>query len=72
MNATIHNADRATHMRIVALALVAAIAVSGFAISARLSGSGGMRANASASHVLKAQAPANQPTAASLDAIRRI
>ena len=71
MNATMHNADRATHMRIVALALIATIAVSGFAISARLDG-GGMWANASASHVLKAQAPANQPTAASLDAIRRI
>jgi hypothetical protein len=71
MNSTMHNADRATHMRIVTLALIAAIAVTGLAISVRLS-VGGMQANLNASHALKAQGPGTQSTAASLDAIRRI
>jgi hypothetical protein len=35
MNHSIHSADRATHLKIVAMALVAGIAVAGFAISAR-------------------------------------
>jgi hypothetical protein len=35
MNHSIHSADRATHVKIVVMALVAAIAVAGFAISAR-------------------------------------
>ena len=38
MNHSIHSADRATHLKIVVMALVAAIAVSGFAISARSGG----------------------------------
>jgi hypothetical protein len=33
MNHSIHSADRATHLKIVAMALVAGIAVTGFAIS---------------------------------------
>jgi hypothetical protein len=35
MNHSIHSADRSTHLKIVVLALVAGIAVAGFAISAR-------------------------------------
>ena len=35
MNHSIHSADRATHVKIVVMAFVAAIAVAGFAISAR-------------------------------------
>lgn len=35
MNHSIHSADRATHLKIVAVALVAGIAVAGFGISAR-------------------------------------
>jgi hypothetical protein len=35
MNHSIHSADRATHFKIVAMALVAGIAVAGFGISAR-------------------------------------
>jgi hypothetical protein len=35
MNHSIHSADRATHLKIVAVALVAGIAVAGFAICAR-------------------------------------
>ena len=34
MNHSIHSADRATHVKIVVVALVAAVAVAGFAISA--------------------------------------
>ncbi|MDB5627283.1 MAG: hypothetical protein JWR73_3085 [Tardiphaga sp.] len=36
MNHSIHSADRATHLKIVVLALVAGICVAGFAISARV------------------------------------
>jgi hypothetical protein len=35
MNHSIHSADRATHLKIVVVALVAGIAVAGFGISAR-------------------------------------
>ena len=35
MNHSIHSADRATHLKIVVVALVAGIAVAGFAISTR-------------------------------------
>jgi hypothetical protein len=35
MNHSIHSADRATHLKIVVLALVAGIAVAGFGILAR-------------------------------------
>ena len=35
MNHSIHSADRATHVKIVVMALVAGIAVAGFGISAR-------------------------------------
>jgi hypothetical protein len=35
MNHSIHSADRATHLKIVVMALVAGIAVAGVAISAR-------------------------------------
>jgi hypothetical protein len=35
MNHSIHSADRSTHLKIVVMALVAGVAVAGFAISAR-------------------------------------
>jgi hypothetical protein len=35
MNHSIHSADRATHLKIVVLALVAGIGVAGFGLSAR-------------------------------------
>jgi hypothetical protein len=35
MNHSIHSADRATHVKIVVMALVAGIAVAGFGIAAR-------------------------------------
>jgi hypothetical protein len=37
MNHSMHSVDRATHLKIVVIALVAGIAVAGFAISARTS-----------------------------------
>ena len=37
MNHSIHSADRATHLKIVVMALIAGIAVAGFGISARIS-----------------------------------
>jgi hypothetical protein len=37
MNHSIHSADRSTHLKIVAIALAAGIAVAGFGISARTS-----------------------------------
>ena len=37
MNHSIYSADRATHLKIVVMALVAGIAVAGFGISARTS-----------------------------------
>ena len=37
MNHSIHSADRATHLKIVVVALIAGIAVAGFGISARMS-----------------------------------
>lgn len=36
MNHSIHSADRATHLKIVVVALVAGIAVAGFALSAHM------------------------------------
>ena len=39
MNHSIYSADRATHLKVVVVALVAAVAVTGLSISARLSNS---------------------------------
>ena len=36
MNSTVYNADRATHLKIVAVALIASITMVGLAISARV------------------------------------
>jgi hypothetical protein len=36
MNHSIHSADRATHLKVVLVSLIAGIAVAGFGISARL------------------------------------
>ncbi|MEA2921596.1 MAG: hypothetical protein QOF07_1559 [Bradyrhizobium sp.] len=36
MNHSIHSADRATHLKIVVVSLIAGIAVAGFGISARV------------------------------------
>jgi hypothetical protein len=37
MNHSMHSADRATHLKIVVMALVAGVAIAGFAITARTS-----------------------------------
>ncbi len=74
MNSTIYSADRATHIRIVALALIAAILVAGFAASVRLSSSSRLQAEMNTGRGDKAQTPSRQPTTASSETsvVRRI
>jgi len=52
MNHSIHSADRATHLKVVVVALVAGIAVAAFGISARSNADYSQTA-----HVLKAGKP---------------
>jgi hypothetical protein len=52
MNHSIHSADRATHLKIVAVALVAGFALAGFGLSAR-----NTTDYAQATHVIKAGKP---------------
>jgi len=52
MNHSIHSADRATHLKIVVVALVAGIAVAAFGISARSNSD-----YAQTAHVIKAGKP---------------
>jgi hypothetical protein len=52
MNHSIHSADRATHLKIVVIALVAGIVVAGLGISARTNTD-----YAQAAHVIKAGKP---------------
>lgn len=54
MNHSIYSADRATHLKIVVVALVAGIAVVGFGISARINSDDGY---AQTAHVIKAGKP---------------
>jgi hypothetical protein len=56
MNHSIYSADRTTHLKIVVVALIAAIAVAGFSITARSTSDEGMVQTASA-RVLKAGKP---------------
>jgi hypothetical protein len=55
MNHSIYSADRATHLKIVVVALVAAVVVTGLSISARLSSSDD--GYAQTAHVIKAGKP---------------
>ena len=55
MNHSIHSADRSTHLKIVVVALVAAIAVAAFGISARTNAD--FTQTAQANHVMKAGKP---------------
>lgn len=54
MNHTFHCADRATHLKIVVVALVAGIAVTAFGVAARTTIDGSQTASA---HVIKAGKP---------------
>ncbi len=54
MNHSIYSADRMTHLKIVVVALVAAIAVAGFSISARTTSDEGLTQTA---RVMKAGKP---------------
>jgi hypothetical protein len=56
MNHSIYSADRTTHLKIVVVALVAAIAVAGFTITARSTSDEGLTQTASAP-VMKAGKP---------------
>ena len=55
MNHSIHSADRATHLKIVVVALVAAIAVGAFGISARSNAD--FTQTAQTNHIMKAGKP---------------
>jgi len=55
MNHSVYSADRATHLKIVVVALVAGIAVAGFGISAR--SNSGFTETAQSTHVMKAGKP---------------
>jgi hypothetical protein len=55
MNHSIHSADRATHLKIVVVALVAGIVVAGLGISARTNGD--YTQTAQSTHVVKAGKP---------------
>jgi hypothetical protein len=59
MNHSIYSADRATHLKIVVVALVAGIAVAGLGISARLSADDGYMQTAK---VIKAGKPVTVTT----------
>jgi hypothetical protein len=64
MNHSIHSADRATHLKIVAVALVAGIAVAGLALSAHVSPEDGQTAR-----VIRAGKPVTV-TSSDMSAIR--
>jgi len=55
MNHSIYSADRATHLKVVVVALIAAVVVTGLSISARLSNSDD--GYAQTAHVIKAGKP---------------
>ena len=55
MNHSIHSADRATHLKIVVVALVAGILVAGFGIAARTNAD--YSQTAQSAHVIKAGKP---------------
>jgi hypothetical protein len=56
MNHSIHSADRATHLKIVVVALMAGIAVAAFGIAARTSNAD-FTQTAQSTHVIKAGKP---------------
>ena len=62
MNHSLHSADRSTHLKIVAMALVAGIALAGFGVAARSGGSDGSTQTAK---VIKAGKPVMVTTSGS-------
>jgi hypothetical protein len=54
MNHSLHSADRSTHLKIVAMALVAGVALAGFGVAAR---SGNQDAATQTARVIKAGKP---------------
>ena len=55
MNHSLHSADRSTHLKVVAMALVAGIALAGFGVAARSGGGDG--ASTQTAKVIKAGKP---------------
>jgi hypothetical protein len=64
MNSSIFSADRATHLRVVAIALVISIAIVGLGIAARVSAIGVMQANAHPAQIVKAGQVSREAVAA--------
>jgi hypothetical protein len=54
MNSSIYSADRTTHLRVVAVALIISIAIVGFGISARLNAVGAMQVSVHSGQIEKA------------------
>lgn len=65
MNHSIHSADRATHLKIVVVALVAGIMVAGFGIAVRTSAD--YSQTAQSTHVIKAGKPVVVTSAGTLE-----
>jgi len=63
MGSSVYNADRATHLRIIAVALIASIAIVGLAKSARVNSFQG-RQITSTGMIQKAEISKNEATAA--------
>jgi hypothetical protein len=63
MNCSIYSADRTTHLRIIAVALVISIAIVGFAASARLATIGTLQASERSGQIQKARVPNLEATA---------
>jgi len=63
MNSSIYSADRATHLRIVAVVLVISIAIVGFGMTARIKAAGAMQVSGHPGQIQK-PGPFNRETAA--------
>jgi hypothetical protein len=71
MNSSIYSADRATHRRIIVVALVISTAIVGLAVSARIGAVEAMQASARPSQIEKADA-VSRGVAAARTELRRI
>lgn len=70
MNHSIHSADRATHLKIVLVALVAGTLVAGVGIAARVTGQDGSQQIEARIPVIKAGAPVAVSSTSDIRAVR--
>lgn len=70
MNHSIHSADRATHLKIVLVALVAGTLVAGVGIAARVTGQDGAQQIEARIPVIKAGAPVAVSSTSDIRAVR--